>query len=121
MEGDEAGSSLWPLAEAMRSEAMQTVTDLADRLGGQVPPGPWTDPPHTAVVVPIRSNKAHYLAGFLVAGVSARLQLDEPYRDFLDLVSSQIATAIANAREYEEEKKRAEALAEIDRAKTAFF
>jgi signal transduction histidine kinase len=29
--------------------------------------------------------------------------------------------AIANAREYEEEKKRAEALAEIDRAKTAFF
>ena len=36
-------------------------------------------------------------------------------------MSSQIATAIANAREYEEEKKRAEALAEIDRAKTAFF
>ncbi len=36
-------------------------------------------------------------------------------------VSSQIATSIATAREYEEEKKRAEALAEIDRAKTVFF
>ena len=34
---------------------------------------------------------------------------------------SQIATAIANARAYEEERRRAEALAEIDRAKTAFF
>ncbi len=121
MQGDEANCALWPLAETMRSEAVQTVTDLAGRLRGQVPPGPWTDPPHTAVVVPIRSNKAHWLAGFLVAGVSARLQLDDPYRDFLNLVSSQIATAIANAREYEEEKKRAEALAEIDRAKTLFF
>ena len=34
---------------------------------------------------------------------------------------TQIATAIANARAYEEERKRAEALAEIDRVKTAFF
>ena len=33
----------------------------------------------------------------------------------------QIATAIANARAYEEERERAEALAELDRAKTAFF
>ena len=32
-----------------------------------------------------------------------------------------MATAIANARAYEEERKRAEALAELDRAKTAFF
>ena len=41
--------------------------------------------------------------------------------DFLNLVSSQIATAIASASAYEAERKRAEALAEIDRAKTAFF
>ena len=32
-----------------------------------------------------------------------------------------MATAIANARAHEEERKRAEALAKIDRAKTAFF
>ena len=43
------------------------------------------------------------------------------YRGFLELVAGQIGTAIANARAYEEEKKRAEALAELDRAKTAFF
>ena len=46
---------------------------------------------------------------------------DGCYRAFLDLVASQIGTAIANARAYEEERRRAEALAEIDRAKTAFF
>jgi PAS domain S-box-containing protein len=121
LERDEAGASPWPLVKAMRSEAMETVTDLSFRLKGPVPPSPWTDPPHTAVVVPIHSNKAHYLAGFLVAGVSPRLRLDDSYRDFLTLVSSQLATSIANAREYEEEKRRAEALAEIDQAKTAFF
>ena len=40
---------------------------------------------------------------------------------FYELMASQIATAIANARAYEAERRRAEALAEIDRAKTAFF
>ena len=37
------------------------------------------------------------------------------------LVAGQLATAIANARAYEDERQRAEALAELDRAKTAFF
>src|SRR5262249_45637863 len=55
------------------------------------------------------------------AGVSPRQRLDERYRDFFALLRSQLATAIANARAYEEEKQRAEALAELDRAKTAFF
>jgi K+-sensing histidine kinase KdpD len=36
-------------------------------------------------------------------------------------VAPEIATAVANARAYEHERKRAEALAELDRAKTAFF
>ena len=47
--------------------------------------------------------------------------VDADYRSFLDLVAGHIGTSIANARAYEEERKRAEALAELDRAKTAFF
>ena len=97
------------------------VEDLACRFGNAVPPGPWSDPPRQAVVLPIRSNISRELAGILVAGVSARLKLDELYRSFYELVASQIATAIANASAHEAEHKRAEALAEIDRAKTAFF
>jgi PAS domain S-box-containing protein len=111
----------WPLTEAASTESIQIVENLADRFGTAVPPGPWLDPPREAVVVPIRSNIAHRLAGFLVAGVSVRSKLDQLYRSFYELVGSQIATAIANARAYEEERKRAEALAEIDRSKTAFF
>jgi signal transduction histidine kinase len=72
-------------------------------------------------VIPIPSNRPLQPAGVLVAGVSARLKWDESYRGFLELVTAPIATAIANARAYEEEKRRAESLAELDRAKTAFF
>jgi signal transduction histidine kinase/DNA-binding response OmpR family regulator len=96
------------------------VTDLTGRFR-QVPPGPWPDPPTTAVVIPVASGKPREPTAFLVAGVSSRLRFDDAYRGFLDLVATQIATAIANARAYEQERKRAEALAELDRAKTAFF
>ena len=110
----------WPLAAAFHSQTMVTVTNLSGRFAG-VPADPWADPLHSAVIVPVRSSKADELAGLLVAGVSSRLTFDELYRGFYELLASQIATAIAKARAYEEERKRAEALAEIDRAKTAFF
>ena len=45
----------------------------------------------------------------------------ESYTGFVDLVAAQIASGLASARAYEAERQRAEALAEIDRAKTAFF
>ena len=48
-------------------------------------------------------------------------RFDDDYRGFLDLLAGHVATAVANARAYEEERRRAEALAELDRAKTAFF
>ena len=57
----------------------------------------------------------------LVVGLNARRPFDDQYRAFLALVAGQLGTALANARAYEETRRRAEALAEIDRAKTAFF
>lgn len=111
----------WPLSHTLQSETAQTVVDLAARFGAAVPLGPWSNPPREAVVTLIRSNVPHQPAGLLIAGISSRLRLDESYLSFIELAATQIATAIANARAYEEERKRAEALAEIDRAKIAFF
>jgi signal transduction histidine kinase len=101
----------WPLGEVFNDGAMRIVQELSEQMS-KIPPGPWTDPPHSAVVLPIQSNIAHQFAGLLVLGISARLQFDDKYRVFCELVSSQVATAITNARAYEEERKRAEALAE---------
>ncbi|MGH7057201.1 MAG: PAS domain S-box protein, partial [Acetobacteraceae bacterium] len=110
----------WPVSELIRRESMVTVENLAERFT-ELPPGPWSDPPHTAVVAPIESNVPHRLAGFLVAGVSPRLPLDDRCRGFLDLVARRIAATVAAARAYEKERERAEALAEMNQAKTRFF
>ena len=57
----------------------------------------------------------------LVIGINPQRPFDDQYRSFLDLVAGQLSTAITNAQAYDDERKHAEALAEIDRAKTAFF
>jgi PAS domain S-box-containing protein len=59
--------------------------------------------------------------GRLIIGVNPRRPFDDGYRSFLDLVADQLAIALTNARAYEAERQRAEALAALDRAKTAFF
>ena len=110
----------WPMLEAFSSARTHIVEDLAHRFGS-IPKGPWRDPPRTAAVMPIPSNKPGELAGMMVVGISARLKFDARYKDFLELLKTQVATSIANARAYEEEKRRAEELAELDRAKTTFF
>jgi len=110
-----------PFAQlAIRQNTMVVVDNLPSRLQ-QVPSGPWPDPPCNGVIVPIPSAKTGDVRGFLIHGVSARLSFDDNYRAFFQLIAAQIATAISNAEAYEEERHRAEALAEIDRAKTTFF
>ncbi len=59
--------------------------------------------------------------GRVVIVLNARRPLDEQYVSFVELVVGKVATAVANARAYEEERRRADALTELDRAKTAFF
>jgi signal transduction histidine kinase len=110
-------SVVWPLARALETE----TTQLREAVSAQLPLGPWPDPTDTVAVVPIKSNIAHKPAGALVVGISSCIRLDVRYSSFLELVGSQIATAVANARAYEEERRRAEALAEVDRVKTLFF
>ena len=110
----------WPVADLLQRQEIVVVDNLAARFN-DLPLGPWADPPQSAVLVPLHSNKLGELVGFVIAGVSSRLRLDRFYRSFFELMAAQISTSIAHADAYEEERKRAEALAEIDRAKTAFF
>ena len=110
----------WPLAAVCCTRQIQIVRDVIDRFD-PLPGGPWLECPSSALVLPIASPGQERLAGVLVAGVSPRRALDDEYRGFFELVAGQVAAAIADARAYEAERRRGEALAEIDRAKTAFF
>ena len=73
------------------------------------------------MVLPVTSRGESGTVGVLIAGVNPARKIDAEYRTFFELIAGQIATAIQNVRVAEEERKRLEALAEIDRAKTAFF
>lgn len=111
----------WPLAEVVESGQCLILNDLLDRFNNTLPGGPWPDSPHTAVVWPIARPGQERPYGVFVAGVSPCRALDDDYQGFYSLVTDQLAAAIANARAYEEERQRADALAELDRAKTTFF
>ena len=74
-----------------------------------------------ALVAPISAPGHEEVAALLVLGLSPRLVLDDAYQSFLEQVGVYLGQAITNARAYEDERRRAEALAEIDRAKTTFF
>jgi PAS domain S-box-containing protein len=47
--------------------------------------------------------------------------LDDAYRSFYEMLGASVTTALVKAHSYEEERRRAEALAELDRSKTVFF
>ncbi|MBE9008870.1 response regulator [Pseudanabaenaceae cyanobacterium LEGE 13415] len=110
----------WLIAEVARTHEAKIIDHLVDRFG-EISGALWEEPIQKAMVLPIAATGQTKLAGVLVAGVSPRLELNENYQDFLTQVAGQISTAIANARAYEEERQRAEQLAELDRAKTLFF
>ena len=110
--------SVWPLADVVRTGQSQVVpvaqveglpTGLADLRLSQ------------AIVLPILARAEEPTLGVLIAGVNPTRRLDPDYLTFYSLLVNQVASAIQNARSAEEERKRLEALAELDRAKTAFF
>src|SRR5882672_3229442 len=95
----EALEPRWPVGEVLRSGKPLEI-DRFEKRFGELSCGPYTESPKTAILLPISAPGTERPVAIIVAGVSARLPFDEAYR---------------------EERRRAEKLAELDRAKTAFF
>ncbi|MGD0674568.1 MAG: ATP-binding protein [Polyangiaceae bacterium] len=107
----------WPLLPALTA-GCPTVVELAREHAW--PTGAWRRAPSHALVVPIDQGQSRP-AGVFVAGVNPHRPLDASFQSFVELFVGQLAAALSNARAHEDERKRADALAEIDRAKTIFF
>lgn len=110
----------WPLAAAIAPRQV-VVVETRDSRFGALPTGPWEEAPRSALVLPLAAPDQEHPYGVLIAGISPHRALDQGYRSFFELAAAQVVTAIRNARAFEEERKRAEALVKLDRAKTAFF
>ncbi|UFS69976.1 ATP-binding protein [Geomonas sp. RF6] len=108
----------WPLAEVAHSGTPQEI-QLGDKISS--PCGPYPEPPALALALPISIPGRKLPAAIFIAGVSSRLPFNDRYRVFYEQLAVTISAAVANASAYEEEKLRAERLAELDRAKTVFF
>ncbi|MGI9057960.1 MAG: ATP-binding protein [Ktedonobacteraceae bacterium] len=113
-------SNQWPLSHVVHTQQTEIVENIATRF----------DPfhihsdgllPHSVLVLPISRPGLPTPYGILIAGISPMRALDDDYRNFFELVAEQLAIAIGKANAYHEANLRAEALAELDRAKTTFF
>ncbi|WP_188411026.1 ATP-binding protein [Agaricicola taiwanensis] len=118
--GVEAGGEApgrWPLDRALQGETIE-LDGIEERLA--VAGGPFQAPVTRALVLPLRGAGDTAL-GALVLGINPNCAFDEAYRSFCELLAQQVSMALRNARAYEEERERADALAALDQAKTAFF
>ncbi|WP_433405081.1 SpoIIE family protein phosphatase [Streptomyces sp. CA-146814] len=110
--------SPWPVDVPARGDSVLVPLDGAPFT--DLATGAWEKAPTQAMVVPLlQQGGAPY--GFVVAGLNRFRALDEDYQGFLDLVAGHMAAGVASARSYQAQQRRAEELAELDRAKTTFF
>ncbi len=110
------GSGAWPIARVARGDS--ELVELDSSL--DLPTGAWRDAPERALVVPLlQPAGAPY--GFLIAGLNRHHRFDDQYRGFVELVAGYISAGVGSTRSYQAQQQRAEALAELDQAKTTFF
>ena len=108
-----------PLDVPLAAEIRVLRADQLARFGA-LRAGPYPEAIQEMALVPFAvANESKQ--SWLVAGINPRRRFDEGYADFLRLAAANVGSALASVGALEEERRRAEALAEIDRAKTAFF
>ncbi|GAB3400090.1 ATP-binding protein [Massilia agilis] len=112
------GDAVWPVLAALHANE-PTVAICPE--GVRLPRGAWDDACGQAIVAPVRMPGQEHPVAVLVAGVSPHRALDATYLSFYQLLADQLQGSIGEALANEAERRRAEALAEIDRAKTTFF
>ncbi len=90
---------------------------------GVVPISHWKEEVTLAVAIQLSnsSSQEEGAGGVLIVGINTRRAFDNDYQTFIELLASQLSKAISTAVSYEHEKRKAEELAKLDEAKTAFF
>lgn len=113
-----------PLANAMRGTMKDRRPHLfngVEQYIGPMPKGAWEVSSDKAIILPVMQAGSKEPYGFLLVGFNPYRLLDEKYSGFFNLIADQVATSFADVHVLKEERKRVEALAELDRAKTLFF
>ena len=92
-------TSSWPLEDAMAGN-MVLVEDLAERFAA-VPSGDWSEPPKSAVMLPLTHQVGQRPYGVLIAALNRYRPFNWEYQGFLRLIANEVVASIANAHAYE--------------------
>jgi signal transduction histidine kinase len=110
-------SDTWHVARVVQSQTSAESEGVRERVTPYL-----RDPafsPHLAITVPL-ADPGGGVGGVLVMGTNPMRPPDQGRR-LSTAVAARLTTAIANAKVKQQERKRVEALAELDRAKTLFL
>ena len=110
----------WGLRAILNTGGMVRLEKLRERFG-EFPCGPYPEGSDCGVARALTIPGLESPLGVIILGASPRLPFSDAYRGHLDQLTAAAGTALGNALAYEQERKRAEALAAIDHAKTQFF
>ena len=113
----------WGLGRVLRDHKT-FVIEHSPALPARLPGGVWPEPTTQLVGLPmtVRGDDRDLL-GVLVVGANSRLRLDEPYMDFLKLVTAQLAGAASRLQSIDKELRAAKIreglINDLQRAKQA--
>jgi PAS domain S-box-containing protein len=88
---------------------------------GEIPSGYWKRPPTQMLHIPLRLGNNKMPVAAVSLGLNPYRKFDDVFQQFVQLISDQLSLEISIMHAFEEERKRSEALTELDRAKTLFF
>jgi signal transduction histidine kinase/DNA-binding response OmpR family regulator len=111
-----------PVLEVLEHGGTELVSGLRERYPGVFAPGPLGPlTPDQAFVLPVIMLGTRRPIGVLVLGVNPYWRPDEAYTAFTSMAAQQLGVIVTDAVSYQSERKRQQALAELDRARTEFF
>jgi signal transduction histidine kinase/DNA-binding NarL/FixJ family response regulator len=96
---------------------MQVIDDVATLIDG-IHEALGGDCPDHVLVLPLGEGPR---GGALLVGTNPLCTLDDQYIGFCQLLADQLSSGMASAVSYEQQRQRADALAELDHEKTAFL
>jgi len=87
----------------------------------ELPKGFWKIPPSQFVYIPISAVGSKHPYAIIVSALNPCRQFDANFLQFCELIGARVSLEINKMLALEEERERAEALEQVDKAKTVFF
>jgi two-component sensor histidine kinase len=96
---------VWGLRQVLGGFSPATI-EASSAIASPLPGGVWPEPTKQLVALALAAaSRNGKVLGALLLGISSRLQLDEPYLDYLRLIAAQFSGSLSTLQSIEKEKR----------------